>query len=214
MSAENVLDVARCWNCGYSLRGLASYRCPECGRVFDPGDLDSMRIPGRAPRWLGDLFAFPREILSLISRPLKPHLGRWYAMPMVATALVALMPLRRLNAQDNGLIWLFSFVPGWILWLIVLGRSFRAIWQLRLRLRGALIVRCAMWCVAPLMLLMPLSWSVGWNTCPHASYVYFCPFEWIWVIDGTPCSNPRVSRTIWDRMFGWQGLRSDGDYWK
>jgi hypothetical protein len=52
-------DDARCWLCGYLLRGVASGRCPECGRAFDLSDPKSVnfgRPMGRVGRWmLGDL---------------------------------------------------------------------------------------------------------------------------------------------------------------
>ncbi|MDB5319297.1 MAG: hypothetical protein JWN40_928 [Phycisphaerales bacterium] len=52
-------DDARCWSCGYLLRGVASGRCPECGRAFDLSDPKSVnfgRPMGRVGRWmLGDL---------------------------------------------------------------------------------------------------------------------------------------------------------------
>src|SRR2546421_12761742 len=36
--------VGSCWECGYSLRGLESRRCPECGRGFDPNDPATMNM--------------------------------------------------------------------------------------------------------------------------------------------------------------------------
>jgi hypothetical protein len=38
-------DGARCLGCGYALRGLAEARCPECGRRFDPDDVETVRLP-------------------------------------------------------------------------------------------------------------------------------------------------------------------------
>jgi predicted RNA-binding Zn-ribbon protein involved in translation (DUF1610 family) len=46
---------ARCWTCGYSLRGLPECICPECGRAFDPADSGSFdtRPPGaRRRKWI------------------------------------------------------------------------------------------------------------------------------------------------------------------
>ena len=31
-------ESSRCLGCGYSLMGLTTFRCPECGQVFDPAD--------------------------------------------------------------------------------------------------------------------------------------------------------------------------------
>jgi hypothetical protein len=39
-------DIGLCLGCGYALRGLSDTRCPECGRVFDPFDHKTMRVPG------------------------------------------------------------------------------------------------------------------------------------------------------------------------
>lgn len=42
-------DHARCWTCGYQLRGLEGTVCPECGRTFDPADPST--FDRRAPGW-------------------------------------------------------------------------------------------------------------------------------------------------------------------
>src|SRR5689334_2507110 len=34
-----------CEGCGYSLVGLMSDRCPECGKAFDPNELPLARVP-------------------------------------------------------------------------------------------------------------------------------------------------------------------------
>jgi hypothetical protein len=36
---------ARCFQCGYLLRGLTLLRCPECGRPFDPGEYYETYLP-------------------------------------------------------------------------------------------------------------------------------------------------------------------------
>src|SRR5678810_907663 len=43
-------EVALCLKCNYSLRGLTSHRCPECGREFDPRDPTTMKLGGRIQR--------------------------------------------------------------------------------------------------------------------------------------------------------------------
>jgi predicted Zn-ribbon and HTH transcriptional regulator len=37
-------EDAGCKSCGYSLRGMAARRCPECGREFDPNNLSTMHL--------------------------------------------------------------------------------------------------------------------------------------------------------------------------
>ncbi|MCC6907920.1 MAG: hypothetical protein IT430_08285 [Phycisphaerales bacterium] len=37
-----------CLSCNYDLQNLAEHRCPECGRVFDPGDDRTFRSPDSA----------------------------------------------------------------------------------------------------------------------------------------------------------------------
>lgn len=44
-------ESARCWGCGYPLRGLRSSRCPECGRAFELSDPGSYHTPEGAPAW-------------------------------------------------------------------------------------------------------------------------------------------------------------------
>lgn len=47
--AEPSLGTPRCIGCGYVLEGLAAGPCPECGRLFDPADLDSVSFGHRVP---------------------------------------------------------------------------------------------------------------------------------------------------------------------
>jgi hypothetical protein len=44
MILEQETKVGACWECGYSLRGLETPRCPECGRAFDPADAMTMNM--------------------------------------------------------------------------------------------------------------------------------------------------------------------------
>ncbi|MDB5319760.1 MAG: hypothetical protein JWN40_1391 [Phycisphaerales bacterium] len=76
-------NVGLCWDCNYSLRGIESRRCPECGRAFDPADPRSMNM----------------------GQPRGP-IGRWAVRPvswvLVAAAVVA-----------TGLILLVTRPPVW-----------------------------------------------------------------------------------------------------
>ena len=43
--------VPRCLSCGYVLLGLPDYRCPECGRPFDPYNPDTYNTKPPFVRW-------------------------------------------------------------------------------------------------------------------------------------------------------------------
>ena len=78
MTPLAIPENARCRKCGYALRGLTAFRCPECGRAFDPANARSFDTspPGwRRKRWIkravvtagliAALFAvFPRGIME------------------------------------------------------------------------------------------------------------------------------------------------------
>jgi hypothetical protein len=59
--------VGACWECGYSLRGLETPRCPECGRPFDPNDPTTMNMGisvGPVKRWLMRPPGWPLYLLT------------------------------------------------------------------------------------------------------------------------------------------------------
>lgn len=71
MTARNRVSVeerigARCLACGYSLRGLASVRCPECGREFDLENPWSVWLPGRPNRLAQWLLQPPPRVARLL----------------------------------------------------------------------------------------------------------------------------------------------------
>lgn len=52
MSATDVdMSKAVCLECSYALRELEEWRCPECGRGFDPGDSSTYRVPDVSGYW-------------------------------------------------------------------------------------------------------------------------------------------------------------------
>lgn len=61
--------------CGYSLRGLPSAVCPECGRGFEPSDPASYRDPTR-----------PGSLLRLANPP-----GLWHRRTMVLLTAILLL---------------------------------------------------------------------------------------------------------------------------
>ena len=46
LSPRDYQDHASCLGCGYALRGLGEWRCPECGREFNAFDPLTMDVPG------------------------------------------------------------------------------------------------------------------------------------------------------------------------
>src|SRR4029078_9034741 len=70
-----------CEGCGYSLAGIVTDRCPECGRVYDPNELPFARIPwlhrARIGRWraycstIRMLLFHPRRFAKELCRPVR-----------------------------------------------------------------------------------------------------------------------------------------------
>lgn len=58
-----------CENCGYSLVGLMSDRCPECGQPFDPAQLPLARVPWLYRKRLGKLSAHLQTTCLIILHP-------------------------------------------------------------------------------------------------------------------------------------------------
>jgi hypothetical protein len=58
-----------CDGCGYSLIGLMTDRCPECGRQFDPTALPLARVPWLYRRRLGFITAYVRTVWMVITQP-------------------------------------------------------------------------------------------------------------------------------------------------
>lgn len=59
--------VGLCWECGYSLKGLPTPRCPECGRPFDPADERTMNMGGEVGGLAGRLMRPPGWSLHLLA---------------------------------------------------------------------------------------------------------------------------------------------------
>lgn len=58
-----------CETCGYSLIGLPSSRCPECGTEFDPAALPFARIPWLHRKRLGWVRAYVSTLKMILSGP-------------------------------------------------------------------------------------------------------------------------------------------------
>ena len=83
-AAVDPLVDANCLRCGYALRGLTEYRCPECGTPFDPSDF----VDTFVPKW--------------------PTLLQWWAAGLFAESIV----LSPTVLQVIGVIWSPPAVPG------------------------------------------------------------------------------------------------------
>lgn len=100
-----------CPKCGYNLRGLREYRCPECGESFDPAALSETTLPWAHRRRLGRIRAYWRMVEIVTIRP--GELAAQLAYPMNycdaqrfrgVTVFLAWLPLliATINNQDGG----------------------------------------------------------------------------------------------------------------
>lgn len=70
--ASSVPVVTRdllCPRCGYNLRGLHEYRCPECGDPFDPAALSESQLPWTHRRRLGRVRAYWQTVELVVLHP-------------------------------------------------------------------------------------------------------------------------------------------------
>jgi len=73
-------DDAFCVGCGYSLRQLASNRCPECGRPFDPSDPATMSIGRPLRAWQRRLLwptSWAVVAMAVLGAALQFYISRW-----------------------------------------------------------------------------------------------------------------------------------------
>lgn len=106
---ENTIDPVTSWclECDYSLAGLTENRCPECGRVFDPADPDTMRTaqtPGKIARWLMQPPKWPSHVAAGVA-----------AVVLLASTMApgGYTPLTSISVA----VWLV-LLPGWLLRVI------------------------------------------------------------------------------------------------
>ncbi len=91
-----IAEDANCLACGYSLRGLADPRCPECGRSFDPANPATYSIRGA----------------SCKHRPLWQALSVYVAWLLTAYAVSSTTPGTPTEAV---FLWIASGPLGWVL---------------------------------------------------------------------------------------------------
>ena len=97
---------ATCLGCDYPLTGLTENRCPECGRVFDPRDPDTMRTartPGKIARWLMQPPKWPSHVVTSFA-----------ALSMIASAAAPIAGGYFRLAIISAYIWMV-LLPGWFL---------------------------------------------------------------------------------------------------
>ena len=113
-----MLDHSRhCLTCGYNLAGLASLRCPECGRTFDPHDAKTFARsdrPTAAGAWRLAMLMAVMAMLIISSpwmacRQLRiggdAALAAWAALSSAAVTIAAAAWLPRRTA------WLAALIP-------------------------------------------------------------------------------------------------------
>lgn len=151
---SDCLDHAACLHCGYSLRGLPTHTCPECGRAFDPND----RLT----------YSTPRESWGCHFRRCTEHLAgppTWISLVVsVAAAMAIIIPLYDLpaphvyrNSSDPRLILLFAcpaLAVSLAYWGFRLARL--AVWGVRSRSSRRHVWR---WFVAPVAVVL------AWTAC-------------------------------------------------
>src|SRR3954464_3717123 len=97
---------AMCLGCGYALRGLSTARCPECGRTFDPSDLETMNVGRPVPdalrpllkpvRWLraAGLWACALAVLGTAGAPNNSRVGPLLVLVAYMGVILAYVPRR------------------------------------------------------------------------------------------------------------------------
>jgi hypothetical protein len=154
MTIEHDERVGACWECGYSLRGLTTPRCPECGRKFDPADERTMNMGWevrRVVKWLMRPPGWPTHLLTGAA----VIMSLWAAAaPMGRDSFMDLLNLRVLSIdyyqELRTMIWelgdpLGRFLLGAILWLMV-----AVVWISRRVARGVTVKRLSKQKAAPL----------------------------------------------------------------
>jgi hypothetical protein len=204
------LPEARCIGCGYPLRGLHEPRCPECGRPFDPADVETYN-PGLPVSW------FMRYWLGAAG---------WIlcAWPIASAVALAVVPYDDWDQPGPGRQW---YAIGGRIWYWPLGSSSKSlvvlcwvallvIWTVRAGMRWFFVRRFSL-PAAMLRIDRPARrWTARWflvgvflagctiEQCPHAHYVSVWNLGGIAIGagDGGPCyhyakSSVHLAGPVW-----------------
>jgi uncharacterized protein YneF (UPF0154 family) len=130
--------VGACWECGYSLRGLETPRCPECGRAFNPNDPTTMNMGiavGPVKRWLMRPPGWPLYLLTGVAAVVSVWAA---AAPTPAGAFVDV-----LGSPDDwsGLAQDVGSPYGRFLWAALLWTILLGAWIVRRVARGITVLR-------------------------------------------------------------------------
>jgi hypothetical protein len=189
--ASQVPELARCRQCGYSLRGLTVNRCPECGVGFEPSDPGTMVFPRALEQRVADMAigtatSLDRALAFLLPRSTR---FRWPFLAALGTLQFLAWFMRGEAYRDAPLLAWTYFLVGWGLWVESV-QQFRCMWRSRFAL---------------LLLLIPISLSVGFDSCPHGRYIALAPGSWAITVTGQRCGNQRFLHTVWHHFFGLRG---------
>ena len=124
MSAAVIPDEETCVQCNYALRGLSEFRCPECGRAFDPARPLTMNL-GRRPG------PFARAALRPMGR--LPRVAMWMLVVAGVVGPAWLVPDEQL-ACFWLVLWLAFFIACWL-------RSFVRVLVVRLYRQPRVLLR-------------------------------------------------------------------------
>jgi hypothetical protein len=147
LTDEHGVVEGSCWECGYALRGLASRRCPECGRPFDPADPTTMntgQVVGPVTRWLMSPPGWPMYLLLagavLVSLWACVVPTRRGAFSDVLSELL-LMPPNLWWRRIGGFWWNFDMHLGRFLLATALWTALIVAWVVRRVARGVTVRR-------------------------------------------------------------------------
>ncbi len=175
---------ARCLGCGYSLRGLAEPRCPECGRPFDPADPTSVRLPARRRPRREPAVVHAAGDVGLIALGLTT-VGRWDGATAAADLGWLIWVLLAVLLVGQRLVGLLDWVTG--------PSSPAAAAAARTSRRWA--ARC-------LVLAVVLNLSAASGACPHSRWFVAGPIGLMYSPDG-PCRNRRAPSVVAGPSHGW-----------
>jgi len=174
MTSESTGAAGLCWECGYSLRGLSTPRCPECGRAFDPSDPATMNLG--------------RHVGGLAGRLLRPPGWAMYTLTAIAVlvsvwAAAFPAPSGQIGPMLIG-VWKQSGRRGWVgvlgaygavevryAYAVLAWGVVAAVWIARRLARGIVVRR-----IAPGQRAAPFAYWRRW-LIPHvvlAATVLFC----------------------------------------